>query len=250
MYPYITVFEQSVPTYGLCCMTGIALCYFFASKRTVQQKLSTDHLLIIAAMSLGFAGLGAKLVYFAVTYSTEELLQFLHAGQWKNLLSGGFVFYGGLFGGLLGAYLGAKIARTTLLYYENAVVPFLPLGYGVGRVGCYLAGCCFGFSCNGKVFPVQLLDAVISIGVCIFLTQFSKKKHRRGFVLIVYLVIYAIQRFVLEFFRGDMIRGGFGMLSTSQWISIALLLLCGVCAWMVNCEAFFYKKQKKEDEFL
>ena len=128
MYPYITVFEQTIPTYGLCCMTGIALCYFFASRRAARQKLSTDHLLIIAAVTLGFAGLGAKLVYLAVTYSVEELLQLLYAGQWENLLSGGFVFYGGLLGGLLGAYLGAKIAGTTLLYYENAVVPFLPLG--------------------------------------------------------------------------------------------------------------------------
>lgn len=234
MCPYITIFEQNIPTYGLCYMLGIALCYFFASRRAVREGLSADHLLIIAAVTLGFSVLGAKLVYLIVSYSPEELIQLLRSGEWKNLLSGGLVFYGGLAGGLLGAYLGAKIAGTPLLRYENAVVPFLPLGYGVGRVGCFLAGCCYGFAYHGKPFPIQLVDTAISIGVCIYLVRFSRKTLRSGVLLLTYLTIYAVQRFLLEFLRGDAIRGSFGVLSTSQWISLGLLLLCGGIRWRMR----------------
>jgi len=114
-------------------------------------------------------------------------------------------------------------------------VPFLPLGYGFGRIGCWFAGCCYGFPFHGGHFPVQLVDAFVSFGVCAFLASYSKKAQS-GKTLLMYLRIYAVQRFLIEFLRGDAVRGAFLFLSTSQWISIALLL----CSFLYP----FWKKKR------
>ena len=234
MYPYITVFQWTLPAYGLCYAVAIVVCFGCAAWRAVQDNLSVDHLLIIAAVSIGTALAGAKLLYCIVTYSGRELLAMIKTGVWTGLFSSGFIFYGGLLGGLIGAYLGAKIAGTSLMQYENAIVPFLPLGYGIGRVGCFLAGCCYGVLYHGKHFPVQLLDSVVSIAVFLCLVFLSRRKRRSYTLLITYLSVYAIQRFLLEFLRGDSIRGSYGGLFTSQWISLVLLALCVFFAWRRN----------------
>lgn len=234
MYPYITIFQHTIPVYGSCYALAIVVCFAFAARRSVRDDLSVDHLLIIAAVSIGTGLLGAKLLYCAVTYSVQEVLSIINTGRWMDLLSSGFVFYGGLVGGILGACLGAKIAGTSLMQYERAIVPFLPLGYGIGRIGCFFAGCCYGFQYHGKPFPVQLLDAAVSATACAYLALISKKKRYSYLLLTTYLSIYAVQRFLLEFLRGDAIRGSYGALSTSQWISLVLLVLCGCFGWKVR----------------
>lgn len=225
MYPYIRILGRSIPTYGLCIMMGVGLCYLLANRRAVRQGLSSDSLLAIGAVTIGFAFSGAKLLYLAVTFSPAELWTYIRANKWNELMNGGLVFYGGLIGGLFGAWVGSKIVKTPLLHYEPCVAPFLPLGYGFGRIGCWFAGCCYGFPFHGGHFPTQLLDAAVSFGVCAVLALYSKTA-RPGKTLLLYLRIYAIQRFLIEFLRGDTVRGAFLFLSTSQWISVALLLFC------------------------
>lgn len=228
MYPYLTIFERMIPTYGVCMALGIAICFLCARRCAVSSGLSTDHLLIISTMAIGCAIFGAKLLYLLISFSPSELMEFFEKADFTALMEGGFVFYGGLLGGILGAWLGAKIAGTPLVRFEQAIVPYLPLGYGIGRIGCFLAGCCYGFSYANLRFPTQLLDAATSFLVCIGLVKYSKKARSPYWLLLLYLNIYAIQRFSIEFFRGDTIRGFFLGLSTSQWISFCLFVFSGI----------------------
>lgn len=140
----------------------------------------------------------------------------------------------------MGALLGIRIAGCSLQLIEHSVIPFVPLGHAVGRIGCVMAGCCHGFEYDGLFalyypnsvsglspdqgyFPVQPLESLINVGICLILLWFEKRMKRATGLLFVYLGLYSISRFFLEMLRGDAVRGVWNGFSTSQIISMVLL---------------------------
>ncbi len=244
MYPYIDIFGRKIGTYGLCMLLGFFLVGILALRRGKPRGLCVEDILVVAAMALGGALVVGGFLYIVVTYSFAEILTFIRQGDFR-FLGSGIVFYGGLVGGILGALLGIRMAKCDLHTVEYSVVPFIPLGHAIGRIGCVMAGCCYGFEYDGPFalyyhhavtgipadqgyFPVQPLEALLNVGICIVLLLLGKRVKRKFGLLAWYLVFYAITRFFLEMLRGDMIRGVWNGLSTSQYISIALLILCGI----------------------
>ncbi len=238
MLPYIEVANRTIPTYGICMAIGILLASYVAIVRTKKANADVNSLIIIAACAIGFGLLGAKLLYIITSYGIERALKDIIAGDFGFISEGGQVFYGGLIAGAGGACLGALIAREKLSVYCDIIVPCVPLGHVFGRLGCFFAGCCYGVPYDGVcsvkfpaagvfygVFPVQLLEAIINIGIFFYLIWFVKKRAGNFKVLFCYIRVYSISRFLLEFLRGDAVRGFANGLSTSQWISIALFVL-------------------------
>lgn len=182
-----------------------------------------------------------------------------------NPFKGGHVFYGGLAGAfLLGLWIVRGLyrenVRTTLRYYDLFVIP-TALGLVLSRIGCFLAGCCFGLpsdifgvsfppfsiaahelysqgitdsflEATPPLIPTQLLEAVASLALFVHLLLLSKKALALppGTVLTRFLSLYAVARFLIEFLRAD-IRGGFLFLSTGQWMSLAILAVLWVVRW-------------------
>ena len=223
--------------------------------RARKLKLDVNSLIVIIATALLFGLFGAKLMYVFVTYDLSDLSYIIKNRLWSALIDGGQVFYGGLLGGVLGALLGAKIASvwSLLPQYIRAIVPSIPLAHAIGRVGCFFAGCCYGAPCNGPlcvrfplsgvyqtVFPIQLVESFLNVIIFIILLVFDRKRKDPWRLLALYLLVYAVTRFVLEYFRGDAIRGFAAGLSTSQWISLALILV-GIILFLPS-----KKEQKKE----
>jgi phosphatidylglycerol:prolipoprotein diacylglycerol transferase len=153
-------------------------------------------------------------------------------------LSQGFAFYGGLLGFSVFAFLYARTQKISFIEILNRVASPLALAHAVGRIGCFLAGCCYGTHCElpwavhndivgDNLHPVQLYESAALAVLGIFLWK-HETRRLRGEVSSpsagIYLVMYAILRFVLEFFRGDATRGAWGPLSTSQWISLVLVV--------------------------
>lgn len=239
MYPYIYIFDRQIGTYGLCMLLGFYLAAICAMKRGKPLGLKLEDLIIVAAMTFAGAIVGGGLLFVFVTYPMEQIIAFIRNGDFRFLASG-IVFYGGLIGGVLCALLAVRITKCKFAVIERAVVPFVPLGHAVGRIGCVLAGCCHGFPYDGPLalyypnsltglspdqgyFPVQPLESVINVLICVILLLAQKKLKRVTDTLFMYLGLYAISRFFLEMLRGDAIRGLWNGLSTSQYISIALL---------------------------
>ena len=169
----------------------------------------------------------------------KELIGSIIKGDFSLLKNGGLVFYGGLIGGIIGAILSSRWQRIDIGKVEWCVVPVLPLGHAIGRIGCLLAGCCHGLEYAGPLavnnllidtgktyFPIQIVEAVLNLGIFMFLLWYKRRMRPTYYILCVYLFLYSILRFILEFFRGDLIRGSFLMLSTSQWISVMLFSVC------------------------
>ena len=245
MHPYIYIYGRQIGTYGVCMAAAVLLVASLAIKRGKKNGVVPEDIYIVGAAAMGFALICGSLLYIFVTYPAETIWKLIAAGKIDAILGGGIVFYGGLIGGVLGAILGTKIAKCKLSDLEASVVPFIPLGHAIGRIGCLMAGCCYGMEYEGLCavyyansvaglppdqgcFPTQLLEALINCGICAYLMYFTKQKKKTYDLIFRYLGIYAVVRFLLEFTRGDSIRGIYFGLSSSQWISLGLLAVVNI----------------------
>ncbi len=247
MLAYIEIFGRTVPSYGLLMCIGLLLAGTMAAVRCHKQGLDLCDFFIIAATAMGCGLAGAKVLYWVVTYSPKEFWLMLGKKGLSILNEGGLVFYGGLLGGFAGALIGARLAKTRLFDYEAAVIPCIPLGHAVGRLGCIAAGCCYGFAYSGPFaiyypfletgcFPVQAVEAVGNVVIALALVRRARKSCRRGWLTCQYIFFYGLQRFFLEFLRGDRARGQYGCLSTSQWLSLGLLAVGAAVTLRLRCK--------------
>ncbi len=175
-----------------------------------------------------------------------------------GVLFSGSVFYGGLLGGLLAGGLAVKRMKLPADIVTDCVAPFIALMHGFMRVGCFFAGCCYGVewehgvtfhdsiveSANGVPrVPVQLFEAgfefLLAGALWWLLLRSMKTGKHQGTLLALYLLIYPVGRFILEFWRGDEYRGHILGLSTSQFISMIVF----VCA-----AVFLVRRKLKENK--
>lgn len=245
MLPFINLFGVQVPMYGVCMSIAMLLAISLSCLRAKKRGLDVDRLLTIVLAAIVCGIVGAKLLYFIVTYSWDEFIASIKANGIGYLLQGGLVFYGGLIGGVLGAFLGARFTHTKISEYSDSIVPTLPLAHAIGRIGCFFSGCCYGrptdswigvcfphsvtgLSPDVAVIPTQLIESGLNLLLFIALLIYTRKERKGFTTLYVYLIAYGVERFLLEFLRGDEIRGIFGSLSTSQWISLLLIIVSAI----------------------
>ena len=243
MHPSVEVFGREIPTYGLMAAAGLVCGLLFVFFCARKYKLDAENATYIYTFGFLGCGVGAKILYLAVTM--KQIIEDIKTlGFFPAVVAhtqGGLVFYGGLLGAICAAFLTARYLKRDIREYYPALVPGIAIMAGFGRIGCYLTGCCYGACTSSSIHviypegglapsgvplvPVQLYEAVFDFILVIFLTVLSAKSERmRPKLLSLYLVLYAIFRFCLEFWRADGIRGLWGPFSTSQWISIAILL--------------------------
>lgn len=263
MFPYLHIFGIEIPMYGLLMATALLTAVGLSYIRTRRRGLDGERLLTIALSAIVFGIVGAKVLFMVVTYTWDELTAAVKANGIIWLIQGGLVFYGGLIGGVIGAFIGAAIAKTKIVRYSDPIVPTLPLAHAIGRMGCFCAGCCYGkvtdswigmsfpsavtgLAENVKVIPTQLIEAGANLLVFLFLLWFTRKKRVGFTTLFVYLIIYGVERFLLEYLRGDEIRGIFGAFSTSQWISIGIVVLAA--AGLAATAIVSNKRSKKAEK--
>lgn len=248
MFPYLELFGRQIPSYGALGVLGVVLglvLSLLCCRRFGLERENCAYLYVFGAIG---AVVGAKLLYLLTVLPDllrdlpllwQEPAQFA-----QRYLSGGLVFYGGLVGAIAGAALCARYFSLRLRDYFPVFVPVFPLIHAVGRVGCFAVGCCYGTAAdwgiafshspiapNGvKLIPVQLIEAGAELLICLFLVWYVRRKPAPLHLLGVYFLLYAPVRFLLEFFRGDAVRGMFWSLATSQWISLAIFL-AGIILW-------------------
>ena len=250
MYPYINVFSLEIPTYGLISVFGAVLAYFIGMFLSKRRNVSKDELLSVTLFGVLGMFIGSHLLYgitriddivaLVKSYELYEGLFPFLKDLW-NLCSG-MVFFGGLYGGLVAGCVYISVKKLPLGEYADIFAVIIPFFHIFGRVGCFFAGCCYGIEMEdgiaGRVLasgakehierlPVQLIEAGVLLVLSLVLFFLFMKNILRGRLVFMYLVLYSVARFILEFFRGDEIRGAFLWFSTSQWISILTILWAG-----------------------
>lgn len=243
MHPFIYLFGQRIPTYGICLAVAVIVGVSYAIYRCKESSLVADDIFIFAACTVGMGMCGAKLLYILVSYGADEIIKEIQNGSYGFLKGGGLVFLGGVLLGIPGAFVSSALTKHSVKEFEKVVVPVLPLCHAIGRIGCLFAGCCYGIEYNGFMaihysnsiyglpvsqgyFPTQILEALFNIVLFILLHFKSKKESDAYDLLFSYLFLYAFERFGTEMLRGDGIRGKWLLFSTSQWISIGLIWVC------------------------
>ena len=253
MMPFIKIYQYSIPSYWLMCMLGLLASCILLYARRRRFNIAADDTLHIVLFGVIGAMIGAKTLYLITI--APELLRHASEIDWSYrtielLFSGGYVFYGGLIGGFLAAAVYCCRYRISLRAAADFYAPALPLFHVFGRIGCFLAGCCWGIEApwgvvythslaapNGvPLFPVQLAEAVCNLAICMVLLLRERRLSGRqptGGALLLYAALYACVRFLLEFWRGDAVRGHFLFFSTSQWISVFFLFAIGIYFWKI-----------------
>ncbi len=232
---------------------AMVLCILKARKEKKNEDAITDLGLICCVV--GF--LGGKILYLIVDYKT--LLSNPKAVLGFPQIFSGFVVYGGIIFGFLGVLVYSKIKKINAFEYLDFMIPFIAIVQGFGRIGCFLAGCCYGAPTNSflgvvfpeganavagiKVWPTQLFSSAGDFLIAGILLLFSKVNKKNGNVSLLYAILYGVGRFLIEFLRGDAERGSVWLFSTSQLISVIMVPLAIIGMLIINLA-----KTKKVEE--
>jgi phosphatidylglycerol:prolipoprotein diacylglycerol transferase len=212
---------------GLAWGVGFYLTRFLFEK----HQIDTSPLIPLFIGIFVTSWIGAK-VFFLIVSSEHKSYQHLYANSFW--LGGGFVFYGGLLFGLAYYFIYSLWLKKFPFKESKLLIPGLVFGHAIGRVGCFLTGCCFGTQCEypwavhmhgAWIHPVQLYEAFGLLVIGYLTLKWSNENKDNTYIVTKYLLLYAMLRFIVEYFRGDKIRGIFWLnLSTSQMISLAIFI--------------------------
>ena len=242
-------------TFGLLLALAYMAAFWWLISRGRREGLDEDALASLGIWAIVGAVLGAKalMVVRALPEYAAAPSELLSVSLWSSA--------GDFYGGFLGALVTSTIfflRHPQLSPWRVADVcgPAIALGQAIGRVGCFMAGDDYGSPTTlpwGVAFtdsdaariggaplgvplhPVQLYESVACLLIFAALVRVSRRKTFDGEVILAYTLLYAVGRFILEFFRGDADRGFLlgGLLSTSQFIALVLAPIA-VVLWLVR----------------
>jgi len=242
MYPILLELGPiQIYTYGVF----LALAFYFSVRWAVRSGgtlgIPEEKILNLAIVSILSAIVGARFTY-VVVYWQKFQGGFLDVFKIWN---GGLVFYGGLIGGVLGGVLYWWWKKENVLAMADCAAMAVSLGQGIGRIGCFFYGCCYGlpvvqghplakfgiqFPAQEVIrHPTQVYSSLVNFLIFALLAYFFSKKLKSGLIVVLYCYFYGVFRFLIEIMRDDP-RGtilGIESFSTSQTISL-LILIYGV----------------------
>lgn len=237
MHPVLFQFGPlTLYSYGLMVALGFLAALGVASRRAREAGVAPARLQNLLLVSLLAGLIGGRAGYVLLHWSFYAV----RPGEILRLDHGGLVFYGGLALGLAGAFLYMRRHRMPLWATADLLVPPLVLAHAIGRIGCFLNGCCYGVPTGvpwGVVFPhdtlhrhpTQIYEAAFLAVLFVGLSRVRGAKP--GTVLLSYGLLYGLWRFSVEFLRGDNPAVACGF-SVFQWASLPLAALCAALLWL------------------
>lgn len=230
----------TIHTYGVMIAIGIILCVILGTYRAKKLEMKSEPVLDISILCVVTGFLGAKLLFVLIS-----LKQFLE-DPLSVLGSSGFVVYGGIIVGVLAAMIYCRVKKLQFFQYFDLLAPSVSIAQAFGRLGCFFAGCCYGKETDlpiGVVFPensfapaginlipTQLISSAGDFAIMAVLILFSRKSKHTGDVGALYLMLYGIGRFFIEFLRTNE-QGGIGYFTTAQLISIVFVIASLLLFW-------------------
>jgi phosphatidylglycerol:prolipoprotein diacylglycerol transferase len=253
MYPILFQFGRfHIYAYGFFIVVGFAAATVLAvlKIRKSNIKISFENATELFFYTVLSAYLGSRILYVLINFDGFRQ----HPLQIFKIWEGGLVFYGGLFPAAVVAFCYMRRHGLPLWKLADLISPLIALGLSSGRIGCFLAGCCYGKETslpwavvfrnpdslarlNVPLHPTQLYDAANGLALFFFLSWMEKRKAFDGQIFWLFLLFYSMTRFFIEIFRGDPRGFLFGdLLSTSQAIGILLAIF--------SLFMLFYRKKR------
>jgi phosphatidylglycerol---prolipoprotein diacylglyceryl transferase len=226
----------TIHTYGLLLALAFICGIWAASRNARKQGIEPDSVWNLGLVIIFSALLGAKLLLFLSDYryyseNPREIFAL------STLRTSG-VYYGALILSISCAVWYLRKKKLPFLKMADIAAPGIALGQAISRLGCLSAGCCYGkpthmpwgiiftssyasenvgVPLNIPLHPTQIYESAGAFCLFLFLLKRFSKKHADGQILLEYVALYALMRFITEFFRDDD-RGFvlYGLLSTSN----------------------------------
>jgi len=231
-------------TYGVLLAIAFITGLWVASRQAKASSLDAARVTDMAVYVLIAGLIGAKVLLIVVEWgyyarNPREILSILQSGG---------VFYGGLLGALPVAWWYARKHALPPWRTADALAPAVVIGQAIGRMGCFMAGCCYGQPADvpwavtfrdpyaqrtvgtpldTPIHPTQIYEALACLLIFVVLMRLAPRKRFDGQIGLTYVFLYSIARFGIEFARGDSIRGQVFGLSTSQFIAVLVVLAVG-----------------------
>ena len=258
MHPiFFTLGPLTIRWYGVMAAIGFLLASLVITLNRKRANMTDNQVSTLLFIAIIGGVLGAR-IFYVIEYWSQFHGNFLEIFRIDH---GGLVFYGGFFLAIAGIIAYCRIQKLDMVRVMDVFCPGLALGHAMGRIGCFLNGCCFGKVtdfCLGvhypegspaavkffgsPVHPVQLYEACGNILLAAFMLILLRRA-KRGVTLAAYIVCYGIMRFVDEFFRGDYSRDQLWLGKFSPGQTVGLLLIPVGIFFLI----YFLRKHGKQD---
>lgn len=228
-------------TYGLLLAISFALGIWVAARRGRRADVKVEHI-----YDLSFVILISSLVGVRLAYVLTHLSEF--SGAWHRVFlinEGGLTLYGGIVGALLAGWIFCRRRGLGFLSIADIMLPSVALGIGITRIGCFMAGCCYGKPCDlpwavqfpdgapavlrfghVTVHPSQLYASAGGFFIFGLLLLWERRSNRPGETLGRFLILYGIQRYLVDFSRYyEQTQRLWFDWSNNQWLSLSLMAL-------------------------
>lgn len=226
-------------SFGIFVALGCIVASYLIASQAHRLRIDREAALEACVWVVAVGVLGARLGFVlqnAWVYSQ-------HPGEILNMRAGGMSWHGGLVGIVVGAWISTRRMGVKLLDFLDLAAPGILLGLGIGRIGCFLNGCCYGKITESAFaittlteqdqihlharYPTQLVEMTLAFACVPLLLLWLRHRRFHGEVFLGFLAVYSIIRFIVEFFREGTVLGG-TPLTLAQWVSVVLVAIGGV----------------------
>ncbi|MCS7224781.1 MAG: prolipoprotein diacylglyceryl transferase [Armatimonadetes bacterium] len=253
----------TIRAYGVFVVAGLLLGAWWAKeefrRRGLTRELYED---VFIGVIIGGV-IGARALFVILNWSRYEDSFWSVLTLWRDA---GLSFHGAVAGAVLASLLICWRHKVSFWTVADAAAPAIPLGHAIGRVGCFLNGCCHGkptFSFVGVSFenpeigistppshPTQLYEAFLLVGLFLLLVRLRSQMVSPGRLFLLWIGGYGMIRFFVDFWRANLNAGQFLGLSAAQWLSLALIVVSSFAFWKLPSRAVSPQqpfKKKRQD---
>lgn len=221
-FPVLRIGSLRLPTYNVFLSLLLLGLVYYVYRRSIKQNVSGVTAIDLFLIVVSFGSIGARLFHVVCeepVYYLQNPIAVFYIWQ------GGFVFYGGLVFGLFSGWVALKIKKQSFNHWLDFFTPVVSLAYSIGRIACFLTGCCYGKICDlpwayafrtldltsGATGSVHRHPTQMYAVVCEFITYLLVLRwdgnawfqQKPGRLFATWLVLHALTRFIIEFFRDD-----------------------------------------------
>jgi phosphatidylglycerol:prolipoprotein diacylglycerol transferase len=239
--------HRPIGNYGVMLSLAMLTGTFVACRAAARAKIDVGATIAIMGFALGGGIAGSWLLFLLVEWvRTGSPMQALSSG-------GGFVFLGAPMGGAVTTILAARLLHVPIWRLADLAIHAIPTGQALGRIGCFLGGCCFGRPWDGPFavtytdpmapgahpsvprHPTPLYESLAMLLLALAFALIPPQRVGDGRRVMAYFACYGVLRIVIEMFRGDAVRGLVaGVISTSQLISLVIALGAGAAFFLTR----------------
>ncbi len=235
MIPVLHLGPIAIPTYFLVISLVVSIGIIWSVRRSNQLRVSQTTTLNIDLVIMLAGFFGARMMH--VFYENPAYyMQYPYAVFY--IWQGGFVYLGGALTAGFATWLYCRIQDIDFLPWADFYAPILSFGYGVGRLGCFLNGCCYGRICDvdGSRYPTQLMAFGFEMLILASLLLLEKKRFFKapGQLFFFWVLLHSVSRMIMEFYRDDDRGATLLNISISSWISLFLWVTSALFLWRLS----------------